>query len=47
MDSSTHVVFFLLTFIDIVVRAIENSEYAIVIFLDFSKTFDTFIRVFK
>ena len=37
--SSTHVA--LLTFIDKVIQAIENGEYAIGVFLDFSKAFDT------
>ena len=37
--SSTHVA--LLTFIDKVIEAIENGEYAIGVFLDFSKAFDT------
>ena len=37
--SSTHVA--LLTFIDIVIEATENGEYAIGVFLDFSKAFDT------
>ena len=37
--SSTHMA--LLTFIDKVIRAIKNGEYAIVVFLDFSKAFDT------
>ena len=37
--SSTHVA--LLTFIDKVIQAIENSEYAIGVFLDFSKAFYT------
>ena len=37
--SSTHVA--LLTFIDKVIQAIENGEYAIGVFLDFSKPFDT------
>ena len=37
--SSTHVA--LLTFIDKVIEAIENDEYAIGVFLDFSKAFDT------
>ena len=36
--SSTHVA--LLTFIDKVIQAIENGEYAIGVFLDFSKAFD-------
>ena len=31
----------LLTFIDKVIQAIENGEYAIGVFLDFSKAFDT------
>ena len=31
----------LLTFIDKVIEAIENGEYAIEVFLDFSKAFDT------
>ena len=37
--SSTHVA--LLTFIDKVIQAIENGEYAIGVFLDFLKAFDT------
>ena len=37
--SSTHVA--LLTFIDKVIEAIENGEYAIGVYLDFSKAFDT------
>ena len=37
--SSTHVA--LLTFIDKVIKAIENGGYAIGVFLDFSKAFDT------
>ena len=37
--SSTHVA--LLTFIDKVIEAIGNGEYAIGVFLDFSKAFDT------
>ena len=37
--SSTHVA--LLTFINKVIQAIENGEYAIGVFLDFSKAFDT------
>ena len=37
--SSTHVA--LLTFIDKVIEAIENGKYAIGVFLDFSKAFDT------
>ena len=37
--SSTHVA--LLTFIDKVIEAIEKGEYAIGVFLDFSKAFDT------
>ena len=37
--SSTHVA--LLTFIDKAIQAIENGEYAIGVFLDFSKAFDT------
>ena len=37
--SSTHMT--LLTFIDKVIQAIENGEYAIGVFLDFSKAFDT------
>ena len=40
--SSTHVA--LLTFIDKVIQAIENGEYAIGVFLDFSKAFDTVDR---
>ena len=37
--SSTHVA--LLTFIDSVIQAIENCEYAIGVFLDFSNASDT------
>ena len=37
--SSTHVA--LLTFIDKVIQAIENGEYAVGVLLDFSKAFDT------
>ena len=37
--SSTHVA--LLTFIDKIIEAIENGEYAIGVFLDFSKALDT------
>ena len=37
--SSTHVA--LLTFVDKVIQAIENGEYTLGVFLDFSKAFDT------
>ena len=40
--SSTHVA--LLTFIGKVIQTIENGEYAIGVFLDFSKVFDTVDR---